>query len=276
MDIHIANQETFQKKIDQIKADGTKNLHVISDFDRTLTTAYVNGKKMRSSYSLIREGNYLSPEYVKKAFYLFDEYHPYEIGQKISDEERNVKMIEWWTKHFALMKECGLNEEIFDDIIAKNKMNSRKGLTTFFNLLENKNIPLLIFSAGLGNLISKFLNSKNLITPNVHIIANFYNFEKGELKGTQGKFIHTFNKNEYEIKDTKYYQEIQQRKNVILLGDSLGDLGMTEGIEHDTILKIGFLNYDNDESLQVYKEKFDILILHDGTLDKVNEIIESL
>lgn len=37
-------------------------------------------------------------------------------------------------------------------------------------------------------------------------------------------------------------QDLTERENVILLGDSLGDVSMSDGIPHGTILKIGFLN----------------------------------
>lgn len=38
------------------------------------------------------------------------------------------------------------------------------------------------------------------------------------------------------------FQELTGRSNVILLGDSTGDAKMADGVPHDTILKIGFLN----------------------------------
>lgn len=37
-------------------------------------------------------------------------------------------------------------------------------------------------------------------------------------------------------------QELSGRSNVILLGDSIGDASMADGVSHDTVLKIGFLN----------------------------------
>lgn len=37
-------------------------------------------------------------------------------------------------------------------------------------------------------------------------------------------------------------QELAGRSNVILVGDSIGDAGMADGVCHDTVLKIGFLN----------------------------------
>lgn len=52
-----------------------------------------------------------------------------------------------------------------------------------------------------------------------------------------------FNKHENVIHSSPYFKEISGRTNVILLGDSLGDIKMAHGVPSpNTILKIGFLN----------------------------------
>ena len=85
MALYIQNPEELKRKLGKFNKD---NFHVVSDFDKTLTKAFVQGKKVLSSYSLIREGNYLSPDYVKQAYALFDKYHPYEISNTISLDKK--------------------------------------------------------------------------------------------------------------------------------------------------------------------------------------------
>ena len=64
-----------------------------------------------------------------------------------------------------------------------------------------------------------------------------------ELIGFQGDLIHTFNKNKSAIHKSDYFNSIKHRHNIILLGDSIGDLSMAEGAHNaQNILKIGFLN----------------------------------
>jgi hypothetical protein len=58
-------------------------MHVVSDFDRTLTKVFVNGKKIPSLISVIRDGNYLSSDYAEKAHALFNKYHLIETDTKI-------------------------------------------------------------------------------------------------------------------------------------------------------------------------------------------------
>jgi len=40
--IIIPNQENFEQKLSQIQQGGVDNLHILADFDRTLTKAFVN------------------------------------------------------------------------------------------------------------------------------------------------------------------------------------------------------------------------------------------
>jgi 5'-nucleotidase len=59
--------------------------------------------------------------------------------------------------------------------------------------------------------------------------------------------IHVFNKDETSLATMSHiYKQIQYRKNVILLGDSLGDVGMVTGFDYVNLLKIGFLNAEDE------------------------------
>lgn len=62
--------------------------------------------------------------------------------------------------------------------------------------------------------------------------------------GFVGDMIHVYNKNENAIHSSDYFDNIRHRENLLLLGDSLGDLRMAEGAgDLKCTLKIGFLNY---------------------------------
>ncbi len=276
--IYIKNSTELHRKIQQFRKAGAASFHVVSDFDRTLTKAFIDGKKFLSSYALIREGKYLTPEYPPRAHALFDKYHPYEIDETLSAEEKNKKMNQWWSEHFELMKECGMNKVVIGDIVSKGKIQFREGASEFLDLLSNQRIPILIFSAGVGDLIKELLESAGKMASNVHMLSNFYIFnEQGIVIGKKNtNFIHTFNKNEVEVKKTPYYREIVQRKNVLLLGDSLGDLGMSEGIEHESIIRIGFLNEEKDKLLDKYMQGFEVVITDDGEMGYVQGMVREI
>ena len=275
--IHIKNKEQLQKKIQQCKEDGINQLHIISDFDSTLTKVFQNGKKIVSSYALLRSGKYLSQKYVEKSHALFDKYHPFETSTQINLTEKCEKMNEWWKAHWDLMIESGMNKSVIQDIVENGSVVVRDDFEEFHKILFENNVPLLIFSAGQGDLIQEFFIKNDFMTTNVHLISNFYKFNSiGKVTGYTTPFIHTFNKNEYAIKNTEYYSEIKERKNVILIGDHIGDLQMSQGIKHDVIIRIGFLNSNKEALLNSYLEKFDVVICDDGSLQKINNILKDI
>ena len=74
-----------------------------------------------------------------------------------------------------------------------------------------------------------------------------------------------YNKNQSVVPPT------QQRRNVLLLGDGLGDVTMADGAatEPECILKVGFLNENIEGLLPQYEDKFDLVITGDATLEEV-------
>ena len=91
------------------------------------------------------------------------------------------------------------------------------------------------------------------------------------------KLIHSFNKNEHEICDTSYYQAIMNRPNVILLGDTLGDVGMVGGMKNlKQVLKVGYLNHSTPTKLEIYKNVYDIVICDDQTFDVPRAILRTI
>lgn len=276
-DVVIADISILKEKIRTIKLAGAKSLHIVSDFDQTLTKGFHNGKRAPSSYAQLRDSNLMPPEYAKKAYELYHYYYPIEKSNIIPLDEKCKKMMEWWSKHLENMRESGLTKEIVVKMAHSGRILPREGLSEFFSLLSKNKIPLLIFSAGLGDVIVEYLSTENHMTPNVHIIANFYDYDSnGRVSSYKSKIIHTFNKNEVELHNTPYLKEAEQRKNVILLGDSLGDIGMTEGIKHDCIIRIGFLHENPKENLNLYLEKYDVVILNDGPMDYVIQLIKKI
>lgn len=55
--------------------------------------------------------------------------------------------------------------------------------------------------------------------------------------------IHVYNKHDGALKNTEYFKQLKDNSNIILLGDSQGDLSMADGVANvEHILKIGYLN----------------------------------
>lgn len=266
------------EKIKKIFSEGgAENLQVLADFDKTLTVA--NGK-YPSLISFLRNGNYLSRDYADKAHELFDKYHPFENDLSMSLEEKSKKMYEWWKKHFELLAEKGLDLETVkkasEDMINEHTIEFREGAKEMADLLNKNKIPFVIMSASIGNMIEEIMKSKGLLHKNVHVIANLLDFdEKGNFTKVK-EIIHIFNKHEVELKNFPEYKKVKGRKNVILMGDSLGDAGMVEGFPYENLIKIGIFNHEDEKLLEEYKENFDIIITGDSDINYIVSLIKEI
>ena len=239
-----------------------------------MSKAFVGGKKSSTLIAFIRSGKYLTPDYPKKAYALFDKYHPIEISTTIPLKEKKKKMQEWWRAHNDLLIKSGMNLKVARDIVKKQDFCFRGNISKFFKSLYKNKIPLIILSASRGILIKLFLEKYNYMDKNTHIIANNFKFDKNGIAiGYDEPVIHTFNKTETSVKHLPIYNDLLKRKNVILLGDLIGDVGMIEGFPYENLIKIGFLNENVDERLEEFKKNYDVVILNDGTFDYVNGLV---
>ena len=278
-DVVITNEPELDKIKAKISKDGDFRLHVLADFDKTLTKAFVKGKKIPSVISILRDGNYLTQNYAEKADALFQKYHPIEINPKISLIEKKKAMHEWWRTHFDLLIKEKLNKKDIEKVVNSGKIELRDGCQEFIEFLYKYNIPLVIMSsAGLGyESIAIYLEKYGVLYNNIHIISNEFIWDKnGYAVSIKEPIIHAMNKDETMIKDFPTFKSIKERKNVILLGDNIEDVGMVEGFNYKNLIKIGFLNENVEENLPYYKKAYDILILNDSNMRYINDLLKKI
>ncbi|XP_024387720.1 uncharacterized protein [Physcomitrium patens] len=287
-DVVIGNPVQLEEKKKAIKSAGLSTLQVIADFDMTLTKYLVDGVRGQSTHALLKS----NPAYDRKRHELFEYYYPLEISPTLPADEKAKHMEEWWEKSHALLIEGGLNYESIVSSVANATISFRDRITEFFETLDEDGVPLLIFSAGLADIIEEVLKQKlHRVFSNIRVVSNRMEFDDcGDLIGFKGKTIHVLNKNEHALEmaaplhddDGNLVGEntgaaiIQGRSNVLLLGDHLGDLGMSDGVDYDNRISIGFLNENAENWLETYKKAFDIVILNDGSLKPVIELVKEL
>lgn len=278
--IIIPNPNKFKKTIEAMTKEGFEKIHILSDFDRTLTRAFVNGEKIPLLISILRDGKYLSPDYSKKARALFDKYHPIEINLNMPLSEKKKAMRQWWSRHNNLLIKSGLNKKDIKKVIQSEKIVLRKGALEFFNILHNHNIPVIIMSSnGLGkDSISLYLKNYKILRDNIRIISNQLIWDKnGNMLDFKKPIIHGANKDETIIKNfPNIYKKIKNKKNVILLGDNLDDIGMIEGFDYCHLIKMGFLNEKIEENLEAYKKNYDVILLNDPPIFYVNNLLNKI
>lgn len=274
--IMVSNPEGLEKKERRIFEEGIDNFHVLADFDRTLTRAFAGGKKVPSIISVLRDYDYLDEDYSKKSKALAEHYGKIEMDNSINDKEKKKAMNKWWTKHFDLLIEKKLNKKHLEKVVNDDNIKFREEVPEFLDFLKKKNIPLVIMSSsGLGDAIPMYLKKKNVFYNNIHIVTNSYEWDSDDNAiRVKQPIIHSMNKDEASIKELPVYNELLKRKNVLLLGDSLGDLGMIKGFQYENLVSVGFLNEKIEESLDKYKKNFDVVITNDGNFSYVNNFLK--
>jgi len=275
----IVNPDKLEEIKNNLRSAGPGSVHILSDFDRTLTYHSRNGRKDSSLVAILREGNYLPPDYGIKAEALREKYFPIEHDPHIPLTVKKAAMVEWWNQMFSLMISSGLTKEIVARAMKDCQVKLRDEAEDWLDLLRQLRIPLVIFSAsGLGReSINIFLDRLKKHLPDIHVLANAFIWdEAGRAIGVREPIIHSYNKDETLIQNFPFFSEIKNRRNVILLGDSLGDVGMVEGFEPDNLLKIGFLNVRAEENLASFKQVYDIIILEDASFAFINQLFKEI
>ncbi len=203
------------------------------------------------------------------------QFHSIEHDLTLPADLRKQKVIEWCTMHLNLLIRYGLTKEMIQNV-ARDGINMRQGVDAFLTLAKKQNIPLLIFSGGLGDVIEESLREANLLFPALHIISNFFVFDKtGKVTGFDSGIVCSANKSEIEVKNKPYAKEIENRQCVLLLGDFASDVEMTKGIPHEVVLRVGFLN-GMTERLPEFKKLFDVILPDDGDMEYVTKLLETL
>ncbi|KAM4531195.1 cytosolic 5'-nucleotidase 3-like [Odontesthes bonariensis] len=257
-----------------VEAD-SKTLQVISDFDMTLTRFSYNGKRCPTCHNILDNSKVISEDCRKQLDELLKKYYPIEIDSSLSVEEKLPMMVEWWTKAHELLVKQKIKKDLLATAVHESEARLRDGYKLFFDHLHEHSVPLLIFSAGIGDILEEVIRQAKVFHSNVNVFSNYMDFdESGVLRAFKGELIHIYNKREGALLNTGHFQELRTRPNVLLMGDSLGDLAMADGVQDmKNILKIGFLNDKVEERKQSYLDAYDIVLVEDETLEVPNAVV---
>lgn len=276
--IFTSRKSNLKTKLDAIKASGTQNLKIVSDFDYTMTKFWIDGtKKASSCHKILEDCGLLTQEYHDGTEKLEKKYFPIENDPTISVSDKTKHMEEWATNSRALLFKSGLTKSVIPRAVNKalteRAAELREGVDNFFKLTDDQAIPLLIFSAGISDILEEILlrtkthcqeNAKSTYIVSNRCIFQETSYEDAPLAAFSLPVIHVFNKKSENFLDTAFFKETDEssRDNVVLIGDSMGDLFMVQGMSHNanTLLTIGFLNVNANERLKQYTDAYDIVI----------------
>lgn len=264
------NREKFLENV-----SGPDSVHILADFDRTLT--YGRGDQS-SMISLLRgELSDMDGDYKEKAHALKAKYFPYENDPRLNLEERSEKMMQWWVEHFDLMIEEKLSRKMIESCVDQCELEFRDGFEDMNNLCKKFGIPLVIMSASIGNMIEQFLRKNGFWHDGIHIISNDLEFDKaGFMCDFSKPVVHTLNKTEV-VMGGQILDVIDSRRDVILLGDSLGDAGMVDGFEYNNLWSVAFERSNGeDDVLKAYQDSFDTVLDFGSDLSEVVDTLKQI
>ncbi|KAF2361770.1 Pyrimidine 5'-nucleotidase eukaryotic [Trinorchestia longiramus] len=271
----VKTEELLQKLI----AGGFPKLQVVADFDYTLTRVHdENGERLHCSWGVLDNSPVMPDFYRAETKALLDKYYPVEVSSHMTEQEKIPHMVEWYSQVQELLSRSRLSRTAVRNSVEQSNAQLRIGTGSMLAKLEACEVPVLVFSAGMGDILVHILDKFKLYSSNVKIVSNFFKYDEEDcVVGFENETIHMFNKNENVIHSSPYFKNISGRSNVILLGDSLGDIKMVHGISSpEAILKIGFLNDKVDERLSLYEEAFDVVLIDDQTMDAPMAVVKLL
>jgi len=283
----ISRPEEFAAKRAAMVAAGADKLQVIADFDRTISAFRCSsGELCHASHQLLESCvGFDHADFAPKMDAINAKYFALEVDPYLTAEARAGYMLEWWHQAHELLLQQSIRKQAIDDAVARarasGRLELRRGATELLHQLSNLQVPCLIFSAGLRETIAATLRAEQLAElPGHALIGNDMKFDDtGLLVAFGDDTITSSNKNYSHVHSMEpaFHAAAVARRNVILLGDNLGDADMAQGMEDiQCILRIGLLHDHVQERMEQFKAAFDVVLLNDAPMDFVRELVEAI
>ena len=185
--IYINNKEKVNKLKEKMNKD---NICVFLDYDKTITSS-----TSEDSWAVSANEKVMGEELANALNICYEKYSPIEFDYNMDVKKREKYIIEWYDKCMELYYTYHLTKQKLKESIDNSKLILREGAKDFlFNLYKN-NIPVIILSAGIGNVIEQFLKKEGCYYDNIYVISNFIRFdENGNMIKFCDNMIHSLNK----------------------------------------------------------------------------------
>ena len=236
------------KKLDSIKLT-KENFYVLIDFDRTLT----KGNSI-SGWGVLYYSELLGNEFAKE----YDEIH----------DNTNLSWEDIFKGYLELLHDRNLDYKLIREAIKKSNLQLRDGAKEFLQKMNYYNVPVIIISCSLKNVIKEYLKFNNCYYDNIHIYANNCGIE-GE---SDVYNVTPINKNQV-VFSKELNIEIESKKYTLLFGDIVDDINMVTKTRLNNTITVGFLDKKIEENLELYKSTFDIVLTENASFIEIDNII---
>lgn len=265
----------------------TDKLMIFSDFDYTITKRYTKDfKDVINTISILQESSLMPESYKKQYLQIYDHYKMYEIRLDLDEDYRKSQITKWFKEIAKLIITENISHELINEICKaadKSKMLFREEFAGFLTIIEEKEIPFVIVTAGISDVVDCLLTiyfeerylslkKKNLIT----IIGNSLRHSdanKEDFSIHDVEIINTFNK--ADVLKNKVSQ--RDKTQIMMLGDHMWDADAINYFIGEKI-RFGFGNFtdviiNTDPKYAEFVRRYDILVINDGTFKMVNKLL---
>lgn len=219
IDGFTARDESVWFKLERFRAAGPDKLHVVLDFDHTLTAGMIPGQNV-GTFQILHE---VLPEAVKPIHDAqYNKYRPIEAAHELTEEMSK----KWYTEALNLLSTSGINMLVAKDAMLRT-IKARQGSHELFAASHESQVPVVVLSAGVKQMIQLVMD-KYKLDPDLVLATEFTVRPDDLVDGWKPKtLIHTMNKHERSHAQLAGLKE--ERPNVIVVGDELADAGMVSG-----------------------------------------------
>jgi 2-hydroxy-3-keto-5-methylthiopentenyl-1-phosphate phosphatase len=254
-------KETVQK----IKSE---SIYFLVNFDNVITDNVSS-----STWNTIINNMKLKKKYIKKVEELKFKSRSVELDSSLDFCDKCDSMRDIWKEHIDLLKELNVDDKKIKHFVSsKNCLRIRDGVKNFLKIAYEKNIPVIIISEGVANVIKCLLDYNNCNYSNISIVSNnLYTDNQNDIK----KIIHPLNRNELSLPDDAK-SKIKDRHVSILLASSINDINMLSKTKLKDSIKIAFLEKNINENFDIFLNYFNIICTHNTSFDLLTNRLKKI
>ena len=156
-------------------------------------------------------------------------------------------------------------------MVQKKDLTLRDGAKEFFRKMYENNIPVIIISSSIKNVIEEYLKQNQAYYDNIYIYAN--DLDMNGKKENDVTNVTPYNKNKIEFSE-ELKENIQDKKYIVLLGDIPDDVNMVSKEKLNHTITIGFLEENIESNLEKYNKTFDIVLTNNASFKEVLKLID--
>lgn len=260
--VAVPRPGAFEAKLARLAAAGGQHLQLVVDFDHTLTRFFLpDGRSAPMCHDVV-ESSPLMPEAFRQG------YKQLWADQKAGLFSNAWNWEDWWRRSHGLMTDHGLRRDWLPEMVRSSGIRCRERCGELFELLRRHQIPVLIVSAGITEVIRATMELERIpLGENVRVVANGMLFDEGSgrLRSFSEPLVHSFSKSSVGHHARDYFESIA-RKHAIVVGDSVTDVDCLENVAGlDGDIRVGLFDAGKRRGQRPrYEETFDVVVSSEG------------